>query len=54
VNDWSIEETDEALVADHRNFYKVEKRSKDGQWVERMLFAGIPSIAQTRRRPRVY
>ena len=35
MNDWSIEETDEALVADHRNFYEVEKWSKDGQRVRR-------------------
>jgi hypothetical protein len=40
VSDWSDEETDEPLIADHRNFYKVEKWSRDGQRVERMLFAG--------------
>jgi hypothetical protein len=40
VSDWSNEETDEPLLADHRNFYKVEKRSRDGQRVERMLWAG--------------
>jgi hypothetical protein len=39
VSDWSYEETDNPLVADHRNFYKVEKWTKDGQRVERMLFA---------------
>jgi hypothetical protein len=37
--DWSGEETNEPLLADHRNFYKVEKWTKDGR-VERMLFAG--------------
>ena len=47
MNDWSIEETDEPFVADHRNFYKVEKWSKDGQRVERMLFAGN-SLDRTR------
>jgi len=36
VNDWSIEETDEPLLADHRNFYKLENWSKDGQRVERI------------------
>ena len=36
----SDEETDAPLLADHRNFYKVEKWSKDGAKVERMLYAG--------------
>jgi hypothetical protein len=36
---WSDEETKEPLLADHRNFYKVEKWTKDGR-VERMLYAG--------------
>jgi hypothetical protein len=59
VSDWSDEETDEPLLADHRNFYKVEKWSRDGQRVERMLFAGnsldrARAIfqAEARRRPR--
>jgi hypothetical protein len=39
VNDWSDEETDEPLLADDRNFYKVEKWTKAGR-VERMLYAG--------------
>jgi hypothetical protein len=26
---WSDEQTDEPLIADHRNFYKVEKWTKD-------------------------
>jgi hypothetical protein len=25
VSDWSDEETDQPLIADHRNFYKVEQ-----------------------------
>jgi hypothetical protein len=29
-DDWSAEETDDPLYADRRNFYKVEKWSKDG------------------------
>jgi hypothetical protein len=34
------EETDEPLIADHRNFYKVEKWSRDGERVTELLFAG--------------
>jgi hypothetical protein len=30
-DDWSHEETDDPLHADRRNFYKVEKWSRDGQ-----------------------
>ena len=39
MNDWSDEETTEPLIADHRNYYKVEKWTKAGR-VERMLYAG--------------
>ncbi len=39
MNDPSDEETDEPLLADHRNYYKVEKWTKLGR-VERMLYAG--------------
>jgi hypothetical protein len=39
-SDGSGEETDEPLVADHRNYYKVEKWTKDGAKVDRMLYAG--------------
>jgi hypothetical protein len=52
-------QTDEPLIADHRNFYKVEQWSRDGMRIERMLFAGnsldrARAIfeAETRRRPR--
>jgi hypothetical protein len=38
-DEWSDEETTEPLIADHRNFYKVEKWTKAGR-VERMLYAG--------------
>ena len=34
------EETDNPLFADERNFYKVEKWTKDGIKVDRMLYAG--------------
>ena len=40
MSNWSDEETDEPLIADHRNFYKVEKWSRDGQRVTESLFAG--------------
>jgi hypothetical protein len=48
---WSHEETDDPLYADQRNFYKVEKWSRDGQRVNEMLFAGNslarPSVSLT-------
>jgi hypothetical protein len=40
MSKWSDEETDEPLIADNRNFYKVEKWTKDGTKIERMLYAG--------------
>jgi hypothetical protein len=40
TDDWSHEETNDSLQADRRNFYKVEKWSKDGLHVEELLFAG--------------
>jgi hypothetical protein len=36
---WPNEETNKPLLADHRNYYKVEKWTKEGR-VERMLYAG--------------
>jgi hypothetical protein len=47
MTDWSAEETDDPLLADDRNFYKVEKWSKDKQRVERMLWA-VNSLDKTR------
>jgi hypothetical protein len=38
--EWSDEETDNPLRADDRNFYKVEKWTKDGTEVDRLLYAG--------------
>jgi hypothetical protein len=32
--------TDNPLLADDRNYYKVEKWTKDGAKVDRMLYAG--------------
>jgi hypothetical protein len=40
MSDWSDEETDNPLYADERNFYKVERWSKDDQQIEAMLYAG--------------
>jgi hypothetical protein len=40
MNTWSDEETDDPTNADRRNFYKVEKWSRDGQRVVSLLFAG--------------
>jgi hypothetical protein len=45
TDDWSAEETDDPLYADRRNFYKVEKWSKDGQPIEELLFAGPSGCA---------
>ena len=45
---WSHEETDASLYADRRNFYKVEKGSRDGQRISEMLFAGN-SLAKAQR-----
>jgi hypothetical protein len=40
MNDWSDEETFDPLYADERNFYKVEKWTKDGTKVDSLLYAG--------------
>ena len=40
MNDWSDEKTDDPLIADHRNFYKVEKWTRDGMKVDSLLYAG--------------
>jgi hypothetical protein len=40
MNSWSDEETDNRHYADRRNFYKVEKWSRDGLQVELMVYAG--------------
>ena len=39
MNRWSDEETDNPLLADHLNYYKVEMWTKDGR-VERTLCPG--------------
>jgi hypothetical protein len=40
MNNQSDEETGEPLIADDRNYYKVEKWTKDGSKVDRLLYAG--------------
>ena len=40
ISKWSDDETDQPLIADDRNFYKVEKWTKDGSKVDHMLHAG--------------
>jgi hypothetical protein len=40
TDDLPNEETDNPLLADDRNYYKVEKWTKDGTKVDRMLYAG--------------
>jgi hypothetical protein len=40
TDDWSEEETEDPLVADSRNFYKVEKWTRDHTKVDTLLYAG--------------
>ena len=40
VDDWTHEQTDNSDFAVKRNFYKVEKWTKDGSKVDRLLYAG--------------
>ena len=37
---WSREETDDPNYADERNFYKVERWTKDGLHITDLLYAG--------------
>jgi hypothetical protein len=39
LQDFSAEETTDPIIAERRNFYKVEQWSKDGQRVARMIYA---------------
>jgi hypothetical protein len=48
MSNWSDEQTDDPVHADRRNFYKVEKWSKDGMRVVDLLFAGT-SLDKARR-----
>jgi hypothetical protein len=38
--EWNLEGNDYLLLADERNFYKVEKWTKDGTKIDRLLYAG--------------
>jgi hypothetical protein len=40
MNGWSDEETDNLLLADDRNFCKVEKSTRDGMKVDSLRYAG--------------
>jgi hypothetical protein len=40
ADDWTHQQTDNAGFTDQRNFYKVEKWTKDGLKVDRLLYAG--------------
>jgi hypothetical protein len=40
MKDWSDQETDNAVEADLRNFYKVEKWTRDGTRLDDLLYAG--------------
>jgi hypothetical protein len=40
IRDWSDEETDNPLLADEYNFYKVEKWTGEGAKAGRLLYAG--------------
>ena len=40
MSNWSDDETDDPHYADRRNFYKVEKWSRDGLRVMMLLYAG--------------
>jgi hypothetical protein len=58
-DDWPDQETDNPLLADDRNYYKVEKLSRNGQDAERLLWAGNNLdkarevfAAEAKRRPR--
>jgi hypothetical protein len=60
MNNCSDEETDNPLLADDRNFYKVEKWTRDGSKIERMLYAGSNLAtaqaiysAEIKHRPRI-
>jgi len=48
MSNWSDEETDQPLLADHRNYYKMEKWSRDGQRIVEIVFAGS-SLDKARR-----
>jgi hypothetical protein len=59
-DEWSSEETDNPLIADARNFYKVEKWTRGGTSTDCLLYAGNNLgkaqeifAAEIKRRPRI-
>jgi hypothetical protein len=40
MGDWADEETDNPTYANERNFYKLEKWTRDGTKVDSFLYAG--------------
>jgi hypothetical protein len=54
VSDWSDEESDNPLLAHERDFSKVEKWTKEGAKVDRLLYAANNLERRTIcRRPRI-
>jgi hypothetical protein len=60
MSDQPDEETDEPLIANDRNYFKVEKWTSDGSKVERLLYAGNSLLraesvfqAAIKHRPRI-
>jgi hypothetical protein len=53
MSKWSDDETDQPLIADDRNYYKVEKWTKEGTKVDHMLYAGssLDKARPTRKAP---
>jgi len=47
MSDWYDEQTDDPLHADRRNFYKVEKWSRDGLRVELMLMPAATVLTKS-------
>ena len=59
-NDFTSEETANPFYADERNFYKVEKWTRDGTSIDSLLYAGNNLgkaqeifAAEIKRRPRI-
>jgi hypothetical protein len=50
TGDWSDEETNDSLVADTRNFYKVEKWTRDNTKVDSLLYAASTKCGTFLRR----
>jgi hypothetical protein len=58
LNNWSDEQTDNPLLADDRNYYKVEKWTKDGTKVDRYTGSNLGRAreifhAAIKHRPRI-